>query len=82
VALERRKGWGLRTMTAPIHLTDEQLTEVMRLAAPLPIDMRTAFLERLAGELRALGELGDGAVYRIARQLQKEFFDAPDLNDQ
>ena len=28
-----------RILTAPIHLTDEQLTEVMRLAGPLHVDL-------------------------------------------
>jgi hypothetical protein len=71
----------LRIMIAPIFLTDEQLTEVMRLAAPLRVDLRAVFLEQLARELGALGELGDGVVFRTARTLQRELFDPPNLND-
>jgi hypothetical protein len=51
------------------QLSDTQLDQVMRLAQPLPVGLRAAFLERLAAELGALAELGDGTVYRIARQI-------------
>ena len=64
---------------SPLALSDSQLDQVMRLAAPLSVDVRAAFLERLASELRALGELGDGAVFRTASRIQKEFFDPPDI---
>ena len=60
-------------------LFPSQLDQVMRLAAPLPIEVRAAFLERLASELRVLGELGDGVVFRTASGIQKEFFDPPDI---
>ena len=34
-------------MTTPIHLTDLQLTQVMRLARPLSVNVRAAFLATL-----------------------------------
>ena len=60
-------------------LSDSQLDQIMRLAAPLSVDDRAAFLERLASELRGLSELGDGVVFRTASRIQKEFFDPPDI---
>ena len=51
---------------SPLALSDSQLDQIMRLAAPVSVDVRAAFLERLAGELGALGELGDGVVFKIA----------------
>jgi len=71
----------LRIMIASIFCTDEQLTEVIRLAASLRVDLRAVFLEQLAREHGALGELGDGVVFRTARKLQRELFDLPNLND-
>ena len=64
---------------SPLALSDSQLDQIMRLAAPLSVDVRAAFLERLAGELGALGELGDGVVFKTASRIQKEFFDPPDI---
>jgi hypothetical protein len=40
-------------MTTPIRLTDLQLTQVMRLARPLSVNVRAALLERLASERAA-----------------------------
>ena len=64
---------------SPLALSDSQLDQIMRLAAPLSVDVRAAFLERLASELRSLDELGDGVVFRTASRIQKEFFDPPDI---
>jgi hypothetical protein len=69
------------SMTTPIRLTDLQLTQVMRLARPLSVNVRAAFLERLASELRVLGELDDGVVFRTASRIQREFFDPPDPSE-
>jgi hypothetical protein len=67
------------SMTTPIRLTDLQLTQVMRLARPLSVNVRAAFLQRLANELGVLGELGD--VFRTASRIQREFFDPPDPSE-
>ena len=64
---------------SPLALSDSQLDQIMRLAAPLSVNVRAAFLERLASELRGLGELGDGVVFRTASRIQREFFDPPDI---
>jgi hypothetical protein len=55
---------------SPLALSDSQLDQIMRLAAPLSVDVRAAFLERLASELRALGEIGDGVVFRTASRIR------------
>jgi hypothetical protein len=60
---------------SPLALSDSQLDQIMRLAAPLSVDVRAAFLERLASELRGLGEL----AFRTASRIQREFLDPPDI---
>jgi hypothetical protein len=63
----------------PLSLSDEQMDCVMRAAAPLhPVD-RSAFLQRIAERLPGVEVVGDGLVSRIAREVQREFFRAPDL---
>jgi hypothetical protein len=64
---------------APLALTDAQITTIMALARPLLPDQRTAFLEMVAAKLRELcnGDVGDGVIYRLCRELQREFFDPP-----
>ena len=65
----------------PIALTDEQLTELMRLAQPLQPQCRDAFLRILAHELRDRVDVGDGELHRIAREVIKSYqlFDPPDF---
>jgi hypothetical protein len=62
----------------PLHLTDDQLTAVMRAAEPLAIGDRGAFLLDVAAAL-AGQELGDGTVYRAIAQVQKRYYDPPIL---
>jgi hypothetical protein len=63
----------------PIRLSDSELDAVMAAARPLPVDRRDAFLQAVAAELRGR-EIGPGVVYRVAAQVQREFFDPPDLS--
>jgi hypothetical protein len=49
----------------PIALTDRQMHEVMDAAAIAPRDLRPAFLEQVAAELRGK-DLGDGTVHKTA----------------
>jgi hypothetical protein len=51
----------------------------MGLSRPLLPAQRTAFLEMLAAKLNGQRELGDGALYRLCRELQREVFDPPIL---
>src|SRR5262245_66603347 len=54
----------------PLRLTDEQLNQVMRTAAPIPLDLRNEYLQRVADQLRG-PEFGDGEVYRACREAAK-----------
>src|SRR5262249_51737136 len=54
----------------PLRLTDEQLAQVMRTAAPIPPDLRHDYLQRVAEQLRG-PEFGDGEVYRACRAAAK-----------
>jgi hypothetical protein len=61
----------------PLRLSDDQLSAVWQAAKPLAVDQRGPFLEALAAELRGQGELGDGAIYRAIRAVQRRYFDPP-----
>jgi hypothetical protein len=64
----------------PLKLSDAELDVVMRAAAPLPYHTRDAFLQQVASTLaRYNGDLGPGVVFRVARDVQRIYFDAPDL---
>jgi hypothetical protein len=65
----------------PIRLTDEQLTELLRLCAPLAPPCRDAFLRILAHELRGRRDVGDGELFRTAREVIRSYrlFDPPQL---
>ena len=64
---------------ALLSLTDNQLAIVMSHAHPLQPRDRSQFLEAVADRLAGAGELGDGTVSRACRELQRSYFDAPDL---
>jgi hypothetical protein len=53
-----------------VRLTDAQLAEILQAARLVPIDLRQAFLEQLAMELRGR-ELGDGLVHRVAHDVAR-----------
>jgi hypothetical protein len=61
----------------PIALTDEQLSAVMRAAAPLLPQDRSAFLEDLARELTALPDIGDGVLHRTIASVQRKHWSPP-----
>jgi len=56
---------------SPIALTDSQLQEILQAARTVPLDLRQAFLEQLAVELRGKN-LGDGLVHRVAHRVARE----------
>jgi hypothetical protein len=62
-----------------LRLTDDQLTEIMRLCRPLALPCRDALLRILAHELRGRRDVGDGGLHRIARTIIKDncLFDPP-----
>ena len=60
-------------------LNDHQQGIILTAAAPLHVSRRNAFVAAVAERLRALPEVGDGAVARACRETQRAFFDPPDL---
>jgi hypothetical protein len=48
-----------------LAFTDEQLVTIQTIAAPLPLQLRSAFLQALANELDGR-EVGDGELHRAA----------------
>jgi hypothetical protein len=59
------------------RLSDDQLAAVMRAAVPLTPDARGAFLVALAARMQEMGEVGDGALYRVITEVQRKFWDPP-----
>ena len=64
----------------PLALTDSQLDTVYRCAGPLAPAVRPAFLKLVAQGLAGAGEIGDGTVARVCAEVQRQFFDPPDLS--
>jgi hypothetical protein len=61
----------------PLALSDDDLSAIMRAAAPLQVHQRDSFLRDIAIELSKLPAIGPGAVYRVIVDLQRKHFDAP-----
>jgi hypothetical protein len=65
----------------PISLTDSQIDAVFAAARPLePLD-RSRFLKDVAAELAGIADPGDGTVAKICRQIQRRYFDPPQLTE-
>ena len=62
-----------------IALTDHELDAVMAAARPLQPQARSEFLTAVAAELASQPQRGPGAIYRVCRDLQRRYFDPPDL---
>jgi hypothetical protein len=62
----------------PLALTDDQLDQIMRCAAPLHPRVRRVFVEHVAYALRGK-IIGDGEVWRACAAVLREsgMFDAP-----
>jgi hypothetical protein len=60
-----------------LALSDSQLAIIMAAAHPLQPADRSQFLEAVAARLAGVGEVGDGAVSRACRELQRSYFDPP-----
>jgi hypothetical protein len=66
----------------PLSLTTEELDLLLSLAAPIDQRQRDQFLQEVAAELEAsgpAGAVGIGSVHRVARTVQRRFFDPPQL---
>jgi hypothetical protein len=64
-------------MDKPIHLSDTQLEQIMRAAAPLAPNDRSPFLADVAAALHGQA-LGDGVVFRVIREIQGRYFHPPE----
>ena len=63
----------------PISLSDAELTAISDAARPLPPKLRSEFLQAVAAEIEQRQQRGPGAIYRACRELQRKYFDPPDL---
>lgn len=62
-----------------LGLSDAQMRELQRVVLAVPPHLRSAFFARVAEQLRGQ-ELGDGAVWRVARSVARELsWNAPRL---
>ena len=68
----------------PLALTTEEMDLLLALAGPIDQALRPQFLQEVATELEAkrqAGEIGEGAVHRVARTIQRRFYTAPQLGE-
>ena len=66
----------------PLQLNDDEMNVLMSLAGPIDQQRRPQFLQEVAQELEAkrqAGEVGEGLVHRLARAIQRKYFDPPQL---
>ena len=66
----------------PLALTTEEKDLLLSLSAPIDQKQRAAFLAAVAAELEANGQagaVGIGSLHRVARVVQRRFFDPPQL---
>jgi hypothetical protein len=62
---------------SPLKLSDSELDQVFRAAAPLAPADRDAFLKAVAQRLSGLADVGPGAVYRACLEAQRCFLEYP-----
>jgi uncharacterized protein (DUF1778 family) len=65
-------------MDKPLHLSDSQLEQILRAAAPLAPKDRSPFLVDVAAALHGKA-LGDGVVFRVTREIQERYFRPPEF---
>jgi hypothetical protein len=66
----------------PLQFSDEEMDLLLSLSQPIEPWRRTEFLTAVAAELEASGEMdGPGVVHRVARQVQRKFWEPPRETD-
>jgi hypothetical protein len=66
----------------PLELSDAEMTLQTELAAPIDQRLRQDFLREVAVKLEAHPSvIGEGAIHRIARQVQREFWQPPQFGE-
>jgi hypothetical protein len=63
----------------PLQLSDDEMSVLMSLAGPIDQQRRPQFLQEVAAELEAKRQVGEGLVHRLARTIQRKYFDPPQL---
>jgi hypothetical protein len=66
-------------MPKPLALSDEELTIIMNVCAPLQPQERSAFLGKLADHLRGAPEIGPGGLHRLVRELLRHTWRPPEV---
>jgi hypothetical protein len=65
-------------MSKPLALSDEELTIITNICAPLQPQERSQLLSKLAEHLRgARAEIGPGGLHRLARELLRQVWRPP-----
>jgi hypothetical protein len=70
-------------MPTPLQLNDEEMNVLLSLAQPIEQRRRPQFLQEVAAELEAkrqVGEVGEGLVHRLARAIQRKYWDPPQIS--
>ena len=62
-------------------LTDDQQMAILRATAPLEQHQRSAFMATLYSLLAGRHSIGDGELYRFLRELQRQYFSPPIINE-
>jgi hypothetical protein len=60
-----------------LRLTDSELDVVLAAARPLAVQDRDPFLQAVAERLSSLPHLGDGIVFQVCREVQREHWNPP-----
>jgi len=60
-----------------LKLTDEQWNALREMATPIPVHMRSAFLDAVASTLANVPDPGDGEIHRAARIAQQKIMHGP-----
>ena len=63
----------------PLSLTSEEIDILLSLAAPIDPSSRPLFMQEVTDALAAAGERGVGVTFRIAKPIQRKFWDPPEL---
>jgi hypothetical protein len=64
-------------MLMPIALTDSELDIIFSAARPLQVEDRDPFLQAIAERLAAIPERGDGIVFQVCREIQRQHWTPP-----
>jgi hypothetical protein len=60
-----------------LRLTDSEMDIIFAAAHPLAVQDRDPFLREVAERLSSLPHLGDGLVFQICREVQREHWNPP-----